>query len=227
MSQDAFQQQLKAAYQQEKQNVSEQCGDGTKFEPIVAATKSFYQKLDETISGAAMHIDNNVQCKKDCSYCCYFRVDVSANEVFTLVDHIESTFSKPQLEQLIQKAIDSKKKVGMLSQAKRIVTNVACPLLEEGICSAYKARPSMCRKVHSTDVNTCKKSYDNPEAADVKNAEHPVLSAITMTMLTAARDGFSSNKSDASIYDLNEVLLMALEDKKYKKRWLNGKKAFP
>jgi len=29
------------------------------------------------------------------------------------------------------------------------------------------------------------------------------------------------------VYDLSDVLVFALEDNKYQKRWLNGKKAFP
>ncbi len=115
----------------------------------------------------------------------------------------------------------------MLSQAKRIVTNMACPLLEDNVCSIYAMRPSMCRKMHSTDVEACQHSYDNPEDENIENAEHPVLSAITMTMLTAAREGFSTLGLDKTVYDLNEVLIVALSDSKYKKRWLNGKKAFP
>lgn len=85
----------------------------------------------------------------------------------------------------------------------------------------------MCRKIHSTNVDACKNSYENPEDSNIENAEHPVLAAITMTMLTAARDGFTSHKLDDTVYDLSEVLVFALEDNKYQKRWLNGKKAFP
>ncbi|PCI19458.1 MAG: hypothetical protein COB62_05565 [Piscirickettsiaceae bacterium] len=228
MSQDEFQQQLKVAYENERDLVTKQCGDGAKFDSVNNATKTFYQRLDDTIKGASMHVSEGVDCRQGCSYCCYFRVDVSANEVFTLADYVQSTFDKNDLDNLLQKATDNKKKISMLSQAKRVVTNIACPLLdEEGSCTVYEARPSMCRKIHSTDVQACKASYDTPEEANIKNAEHPVLSAITMTMLTAARDGFSAKGMDPEVYDLNEVLIDALEDGKYKKRWLNGKKAFP
>ena len=137
------------------------------------------------------------------------------------------TLNDEDFDRYLEKAKDNKKKMAMLSHSKRIVTNVACPLLIENACSIYNVRPSMCRKIHSTNVDACKHSYEHPEDNNVENAEHPVLSAITMTMLTAARDGFISHKLDDTVYDLNDVLVFALEDDKYKKRWLNGKKAFP
>ena len=227
MTQQTFQQQLKKAFENERDQVAAQCGKELGFDSLNTATVNFYRRLDSTITGVSEHIEETIQCQQGCSYCCHFRVDVSANEVFAIVEHVCSTFTLDKLEKLADRAAKNKKKLDMLSQAKRIVTNIACPLLEDNACSIYAMRPSMCRKMHSTNVEACKHSYDNPEDKNVKNTEHPVLSAITMTMLTAAREGFSALGLDKTVYDLNEVLIAALSDKKYKKRWLNGKKAFP
>jgi len=221
-----FQEQLKAAFENERDQVAKECGKAG-FSELKTATINFYKRLDETITGASVHVEQGVQCKKGCSYCCHFRVDVSANEVFTISDYMKSTLSDEDFDLHLEKAKENKKKMGMLSQSKRIVTNVACPLLIDNECSIYEIRPAMCRKIHSTNVDACKHSYENPEDSNIENAEHPVLAAITMTMLTAARDGFTSHKLDDTVYDLSEVLVFALEDNKYQKRWLNGKKAFP
>jgi len=226
MTQAAFQQQLKTAFENERDQVAAECGKEVNFESLKTATSNFYHRLDNTIAGVSVHIEQTIQCKQGCTYCCHFKVDVSANEVFAIVEHVQSTFTPDQLEKLIQKATNNKSKLAMLSQAKRIVTNIACPLLEDNACSIYAQRPSMCRKIHSTNVDACQHSYDNPEDNNVENAEHPILSAITMTMLTAAREGFSALGLDKTVYDLNEVLIDALSDSKYKKRWLKGKKAF-
>jgi len=226
MTQPAFQQQLKTAFENERDQVAAQCGKGVDFESLTTATVNFYRRLDDTITGVSAHIEQSVQCQQGCTYCCHFKVDVSANEVFAIVEHVQSTFTLDQLEKLVQKATHNKSKLAMLSQAKRIVTNIACPLLEDNACSIYAMRPSMCRKIHSTNVDACQHSYDNPEDENINNAEHPILSAITMTMLTAAREGFSALGLDKTVYDLNEVLIDALSDSKYKKRWLKGKKAF-
>jgi Fe-S-cluster containining protein len=227
MTQPAFQQQLKTAFENERDQVTAQCGKEVDFESLNMATRHFYLRLDDTITGVSAQSEQAIQCQQGCTYCCHFKVDVSANEVFAIVEHVQSTFTPDQLEKLVQKATSNKSKLVMLSQAKRIVTNIACPLLEDNACSIYAMRPSMCRKIHSTNVDACQHSYDNPEDNNVENAEHPVLSAITMTMLTAAREGFSALGLDKTVYDLNEVLIAALGDSKYKKRWLNGKKAFP
>ena len=227
MTQPAFQQQLKTAFENERDLISSECDNKVDFESLNTVTANFYRRLDNTITGVSTHIEQDIQCQKGCSYCCHFRVDVSANEVFAIVEHVQSNFSSDQLEKLVEKATLNKSKLAMLSQAKRIVTNIACPLLEDNDCSIYAMRPSMCRKMHSTNVEACQHSYECPEDINVENAEHPVLSAITMTMLTAAREGFSTLGLDKTVYDLNEVLIAALSDSKYKKRWLNGKKAFP
>jgi len=221
-----FQEQLKAAFENERDLVAKECGKAGYLE-LKSATTNFYKRLDETITGASVHVEQGVQCKKGCSYCCHFRVDVSANEVFAISDYMKSKLSDEEFERHLEKAKENKKKMAMLSQTKRIVTNVACPLLVNNVCSVYEMRPAMCRKIHSTNVDACKHSYENPEDNNIENAEHPVLAAITMTMLTAARDGFISHKLDDTVYDLGEVLAFALEDNKYQKRWLNGKKAFP
>ena len=85
----------------------------------------------------------------------------------------------------------------------------------------------MCRKVHSTDVSACKQSFDNPADATVLNAEHSVISAISMTAITAVREGIKESGFDGTIYDLNEVVVDAFENPKCEKRWRQGKKAFP
>lgn len=220
-----FQEQLKIAFENERDLVEKECGKAD-YAELNTATINFFKRLDETITGASAHLEKDVQCKKGCSYCCYFKVDVSANEVFAIVDYIKTELSSEELECHIERAKENKIKIARLSQSKRIVTNVACPLLVDDACSVYAIRPAMCRKIHSMNVSFCKNSFDNPEDRNIENAENPVLAAITMSMLTAAKHGFKSHKLDDTVYDLSEVLIYALEDNKYKKRWLNGKKAF-
>ena len=227
MAEQEFQQQIKVVYENESARVVAECGDKADFDSIKTATCHFYERLDSTITDALVHVEEGIDCKHGCSYCCHFRVDVSANEVFTITDYVQSTFAPDKLAKLIERANNNKSKFDMLSQSKRMVTNVACPLLEDNACSIYAIRPSMCRKMHSTNVAACKHSYDNPEDNSVENAEHPVLSAIIMMVITAAQDGFSKSGLDKTVYDMNQVLSGALTDAKYKKRWLNGKKAFP
>ena len=54
-----------------------------------------------------------------------------------------------------------------------------------------------------------------------------MISAISMTAITAVREGIKESGFDGTIYDLSEVVVDAFENPKCEKRWRQGKKAFP
>jgi Fe-S-cluster containining protein len=41
------------------------------------------------------------------------------------------------------------------------------PILNEGRCTVYAARPQSCRNYHATDVAGCRQSYEEPENLDI------------------------------------------------------------
>ena len=100
-------------------------------------------------------------CKRGCSYCCYMQVEVSQYEAMYLAKHIKKNFTKPEIQEIKQKA-----KIG----AEEIKDADAdwypgkfrpCILLDTktGDCTAYDARPLACRRVYSYDVQKCVTGY--------------------------------------------------------------------
>lgn len=69
-------------------------------------------------------------CRKGCSSCCHFGVTVSEVEI----QYIEANTKHRRLKQMHPKAD---------------FHGQACPFLQEGVCSIYKARPFVCRRFHS------------------------------------------------------------------------------
>lgn len=223
-----FQEQLQAAFDAEKKTVSADCaGQRAGAKAVLAATAKAQSRLDVTLNGVLAHAGAKLDCRQGCDYCCSFKVEVGAEEVFAMKHYATSQLSTEQAQAVAERARDNAKTLAGLSQSRRITTNIPCAFLHEHACLVHAVRPAMCRKLHSTDVRRCQQSYDQPGDATVENAEHPVVAAISMTAIAATREGIKDAGYDATIYDLNEVLADAFDNPKCEKRWGQGKKAFP
>ncbi len=218
--------QIQAAFEQERKLVKTDMEKGDLPDSAFAAIEGHYQRLDGTAIAVIKHAGVSVDCKKGCNYCCHFKTEAGPEEIFRIVEYIGSHFNEDKLQAVTERANKAQNLVRSLPTAKRIQTNVPCALLEDGACSVYSVRPSVCRKKHSTDVAVCEASYNRPDDATIQNAEDSLVSSVLLTMSSAARQGLANTELDAALYDLNERLADALGDNKYQKRWKNGKKAF-
>jgi len=219
--------QIRAAYNAEKLRVYEDCTAGKGGVAARTAIVKFYERLDVAIESAIKMSGDTIDCRKGCDYCCHFKVELGAEEVFAIKNYVDSVFSPVQRQVFLEQAHSNHEGVSSLSQTARVQANIPCPFLSAHECTIYAIRPAMCRKLHSLDVQSCKDSFDNPADSTISNAEQPIVSAISLTAISAAREGLSEAKFDATVYDMNEVLVDAFENKKCEKRWSRGKKAFP
>ena len=218
--------QIQAAFEQERKLVKIDVKNGDLPDSVYAAIEKHYQRLDSTAIAVTQHAGASLDCKKGCNYCCHFKTEAGPEEIFRIVEYIGSHFNVDKLQAVTERAKTARNLVRSLPAAKRIQTNIPCALLENGTCSVYSVRPSVCRKKHSTDVSVCEASYNRPDDATIQNAENYLISSVLLTMSSAARQALADTELDASLYDLNEHLADALDDNKYKKRWKNGKKTF-
>jgi hypothetical protein len=63
-----------------------------------------------------------------------------------------------------------------------------CPLLENGACIAYQARPMACRIYLSSDVNSCLNFYHKPQS----KTSIPALLNLTLRTGQMMNEGFKS-----------------------------------
>jgi len=86
-------------------------------------------------------------CKKGCSHCCYEPAYTDRR----MIDHIIAGLTPEQIEEVkaklpawLEKTAEARKVDRPKAHDYREL-NVACPLLKDGLCSAYDRRPLDCR----------------------------------------------------------------------------------
>ncbi len=144
---------------------------------------------------------NQVQCRRGCAFCCYVDVVVTPLEAIRLARR--GTVRAP---------------------AAVAGPRQPCPLLEDGACSVYAARPLACRAIFSTDAGQCEAGYLGVADAAVPSLDWPRhLAGGYITGTIAALDdlGLASH-----LVDLRAALALIEGDATALVRWLNGEDVF-
>lgn len=120
---------------------------------------SFIQSFDEF----AIKNSKKIHCHKGCSWCCHQPVFALSYELDYLNSYISKHFGKQKQLEIRKRAEEKKQKLQSLNKKDLLNSKIPCPLLENGTCTAYEARPMACRIYLSTDVNTCLNFFHHPE----------------------------------------------------------------
>lgn len=150
-----------------------------------------------------------LSCFKGCSHCCHLLVEVSWDEAEELVYWLE-TQPKEKQDSFVARIQENAMKARAVLRKKRTSRKFAypvdddsdipesafdeyffnnripCPMLEDGVCGAYEARPSPCRlHVVTSPSEDCtpERAEDGVETPqvfdDVRDEIGPVLSAVS------------------------------------------------
>lgn len=165
-------------------------------------------------------------CRAGCSLCCSLRVTAMAHEIFVIVEYLATHFSPDEMAGLVQRLAAHAEKVLPLTPEEHATRNTPCPMLREGCCSIYPARPHVCRRHHSLDLAACEYIYQNPGDLDFPAPHDPEL----FTALTEAMDYsievYRQLGFDSTVYELGTALAEALEDPECWERWRAGEQTF-
>jgi hypothetical protein len=130
-----------------------------------------------------------------------------------------------QLATVRAKVIDADTHTRGMTSGQRAIEKLACPLLSEGRCVAYEARPLACRGANSYDAEACRRGYENP----TEDAVIPTYDPAAQTA-DAVRSGISNgagqNRLDGTLLELIAALKIALETPNAGKDWSRGKPVF-
>lgn len=169
-----------------------------------------YASVDEAIAGelGRLRREDGVapSCERGCCHCCRFHITVNLAEAHALAQYVKREFSTEQVRDLrsrTQKWHDwDNSRLGRQPSARiDAPTDLSgyepcCPLLVDGGCSAYPARPVVCR-VHfvSSQPRFCRAANDpdSTEAAPVAlksvvTAANPFSAAIRDRIEAAGLD---------------------------------------
>ena len=117
-------------------------------------------------------------------------------------------------------------RIATLSREQHVRAGIPCALLEDGVCSAYEARPATCRKYHSVSVETCRDAFSDTSAPLTGEIEHEQVRLAGNAVALGHAKGLEDAGYDATLYELHYALHRALTDPKAEKRYRRGKRAF-
>jgi len=156
------------------------------------AIKDMYQTTDEFISSFCVYAKNQNQkriaCKKGCEWCCHQPVYALSYELDYLNNFIKTRFSNQKQKEISARAAKKRKKLEGLEKEQLVNTKYPCPLLEDGSCIAYEARPIACRIYLSMDVKSCLKFYKQPD----NKTNFPALFSFPLRIGRMMNEGFKA-----------------------------------
>jgi hypothetical protein len=193
---------------------------------LATAVVTLHRRVDEVLATTIEGHGVKVACARGCSFCCNLRVQVQPYEAFTLAAWLRRNFDPKRLENVLARLRANVARTRELGEEARKRTNIPCALLgPDGACTAYEARPSQCRRYHSTDVTPCRSFHDTHDDA-LEATMHEAVAHNADVIITQGRHAVRSAGLDDASVDMNVALLEALDNPKSWRRWRDGKKPF-
>ncbi|NOY73553.1 MAG: YkgJ family cysteine cluster protein [Gammaproteobacteria bacterium] len=192
-----------------------------------SAVHSVHQKIDLYFEQNTKKYNIKLACKEGCTYCCkHFLIEAFLPEIFRIKDYLEKKLSTEALSNIKLAVSETAERARGLSNQEYSSTRITCPLLITNTCSIYAVRPGMCRKYHSLDVESCIKSYKEPD-----NPVHGALSVRglslgVMSFLKSLHHSLKKKNLDGNTYELSQALNVVLNNPKAYAQWCQGKIIF-
>lgn len=158
---------------------------------LFLAVKNLHQMVDDLIVFFSVFADRQNRkpaCKKGCHWCCHQPVFALDYELDYLGDFISGNFDTEFQKRIALRASEQRENFKNLTGESLLNSKIACPLLDNGICIAYSARPVACRIYLSANLESCLKFYQNPED---KNS-FPALFQMPLRLGRVLNEGFNA-----------------------------------
>jgi hypothetical protein len=160
-------------------------------------------------------------CKGECAACCTLRVVATAPEVFLLARFaaVNAPALAAQGIELARRIAETDLAVGGLSERERMSVRRDCPLIENGLCLAYRLRPLACRGHASFDEAACIEAAGGKSVKTAISTPHIVVRGLVQNaMMSALREeGLAWG-----LYELNGALRLALSRGQALEEWIAG-----
>ncbi|MDD2304553.1 MAG: YkgJ family cysteine cluster protein [Prolixibacteraceae bacterium] len=189
--------------------------EGLTNETLFSAIESLYDAIDglnDSIIALAERQNIKVACFKGCHWCCHQAVFANSYELHFLSEKIKKDFNPEDLRAVIAKTDTKYLITSNLSDEAILKYKAPCPLLQEGACSAYAARPMACRIYLSTKLQTCLEFYHHPE----NETNFPALIDLPLRAGQMMNEGFRAALKEFGIetaeFRLEEGLRITLKN---------------
>ena len=184
--------------------------EGLTQDLLFEAIQKLYETIDkflETLSVYVKKQGQKIDCKKGCEWCCHQAIYASNYEMQFLNDFVKTNFSDEEQVKIKKRAENKNNQFKNLENQKLHHAKHPCPLLENGTCMAYKARPMACRIYVSSDVKSCLQFFKNPES----EKSIPALLEFPLKAGRMMNEGFKAAIKTGGLsafeYRIEEILL--------------------
>ncbi len=151
--------------------------------------------LNDSIIALASRQNKGIDCFKGCHWCCHQAVFANSYELHFLSEQIKSNFKPEELSELVRRTDQKLKLTADLTESEILKFKSPCPLLVDGSCSAYDARPMACRIYLSTKLETCLEFYHHPE----NEANFPALIEFPLRAGQMMNEGFRASLKEFGV----------------------------
>jgi hypothetical protein len=177
-------------------------------------------RAQQAFEAAARHAApvTKLACKKGCGYCCYGIVMVSAPEAF----RIAAWLTDQGPARVVQFRSAATLPAGK-SPSDRHGAKIPCPLLRDGVCSAYHVRPISCRSITSFDLAPCLSEYEG-QSGTIAVPDHYTAHAANAQLALAA--ALAAADRPVAYYEFSAAILRVLDTPNAAQRWTAGEDVF-
>jgi Fe-S-cluster containining protein len=203
-----------------EENMVTDTGKGV-IETLAAEQDNFMNQLHSSVDEAVRHELDRLKveegivptCKAGCFQCCGQHILISIAEAKALAHYIQREFTQPQIDDLKirtqewHKWDDSRPVRPRLTEKNEqpsVYTHHYCPMLVEGVCSAYPVRPVTCRSHFvSSPPPVCKPFYD-PDL----NKERPVAVSSVLLVTKPHSTKIRHFIENSGLYSESSIMLL-------------------
>jgi len=163
-----------------------------------------------------------IACRAGCVYCCHHHVQTTLPEALAAAMALETEPGRGA-----RVATTAAQTAGMNSAA-RYAQHVPCPLLEDGRCSIYEARPLACRAHHSNDIDRCAEDFRRVALGEASRIEYLALTQLIANAISAGiKRGLVDQNVQSDTVELSAAVAALRGTPDTLARWLAGERAFP
>ena len=177
------------------------------------AAREVESALDHRIEQIQARVppDVKVDCKAGCSHCCNLVFTATLAEVAAAVRFIEENYSDGEKAALNDRLYSYERAVATRFGVGLDKVRTPCPLLVDGLCSIYEARPMRCRGVNSLKVSVCERKSLDPEKSEPIPAIALQFRASTVFQ-AGLKQGMAKQTINSQSFDFGRALRIALVD---------------
>lgn len=190
-----------------------------------AARRRVLRQLERLVAALPAEDRGPLACRAGCSFCCHLRVAATAPEVFGLLDYLRQTLAPLDFEAFAARVRAVAAEVQALPDARLLAVNLPCPVLVDGRCSAYPARPLNCRSYHSLDRAACEQAFEHPDQ-DLGHPQLAPLARVHAGVQAGWIGGLAEAGHDARQFELVTALAEALDDPDCRRRFEHREPVF-